>query len=114
MLKTNFKLPELRSEKHLAFVRSQDCLITSGNEHCNGFPVVAHHFTFLKGKRGISQKVGDDKTIPLCHFHHQSLHTIGEKSFWNVWHFGLFELEHLAAELCRKSPCNKARAIYAD
>ena len=106
-LASNFKVPVIRSEKHLAFVRGHDCLIERDYERCNGTPVIAHHFTFLKGKGGMSKKAADIYTVPLCSLHHSSLHAIGEKSFWKSWHFGLFELESIASEFCKQSPCSK-------
>jgi len=33
----------------------------------------------------MSQKAGDDLTVPLCDMHHKTLHQMGEKSFWKAW-----------------------------
>ena len=81
----NFKVAKIRSDRHLAFVRSQECLVNDGKRNrCNGTPVVAHHLTFLGGQ-GKGTKECDSKTVPLCHSHHMNLHHIGEKSFWRSW-----------------------------
>ena len=104
-----FKVPVIRSEEHLAFVRGHDCLIERDGEHCNGTPVFAHHFTFLKGEGGMSKKAADIYTVPLCFFHHGVLHHMGEKSFWKSWKFRLAQLEYIASEFCKSSPCDKVK-----
>lgn len=43
----------------------------------------AHHITIAE-KRGLSQKVSDCWTIPLCYAHHQQLHNTGERRFWSI------------------------------
>ena len=106
---SNFKVATIRSEKHKAFVRSHDCLLERNGKRCNGTPVIAHHFTFIKGEGGISKKAADIYTVPLCFFHHGVLHHMGEKSFWKSWHFGLSELEYIASEFCKQSPCSKVK-----
>lgn len=79
------KEKKTRNNKHLLRIRSLQCIITNGYEHCSGQPVVAHHLTHVLDKGGIGLKTGDNWTVPLCHAHHHSLHMIGEKSFWKVW-----------------------------
>jgi len=66
----------VRSKAHLAFVASQVCLI------CGGAPCHAHHLTFAQ-PRGLSLKVSDEFTVPLCVIHHNALHLHGdERTFW--------------------------------
>ncbi len=86
------KQKPIRSPKHLAYIRSLPCCIMKDGLNCNGTPVCAHHLTIIKGSRGISQKAGDCYCVPLCHFHHTTLHNVGEKSFWSAWKIDAIEL----------------------
>lgn len=56
----------IRDQRHLAQVRAQPCCC--GPEGCDG-PVHAHHLR-TTDEAGLSRRSGDDKTIPLCAFHH--------------------------------------------
>jgi hypothetical protein len=68
--------PRRRSKDHLAFVRSQACLV------CQKTPVDAHHLKFAQA-RTLARKVSDEFTVPLCRSHHQALHRHGnEKAWW--------------------------------
>jgi hypothetical protein len=82
---SNFKVQRIDSPKHLAYIRTLPCHVQQDDEHCNGAPVHAHHLTIIKGERGVSQKAGDNHTLPLCSLHHRTLHNIGEKTFWKNW-----------------------------
>lgn len=96
----NFKTPKIRSKKHLAYIRSLNCIIADNKgQWCNGKPVHAHHLTF-GGRRGMGTKAGDDRAVPLCNFHHNTLHRMGEKRFWKMW--GI-EAELKAQELWEES-----------
>jgi len=65
-----------RSKDHLAFVRSQGCLV------CRKSPADAHHLKFAQ-PRALGRKVSDEFTVPLCRSHHHSLHRHGnEKAWW--------------------------------
>ena len=68
---------KIKDKKYLRWVASNPCIICQQND-CN-----AHHITYAM-KRGISQKVGDQYTIPLCIKHHHQLHNCGmsERDFW--------------------------------
>lgn len=96
------KQKPIRSPNHLALVRSQPCMIKYDGENCNR-QARAHHLTFLKGKRGMGQKVGDNWTVPICDGHHYDLHYIGEKFFWGGYDIGLDEVTNYAMELWEKS-----------
>ena len=66
----------LRSKAHLLFVASKPCLI------CEELPCAAHHITFAQ-VRGLSVKVSDEFTVPLCPLHHNELHAqANERVFW--------------------------------
>ena len=65
----------LRSKAHLQFVASKPCAI------CETLPCHAHHITFAQ-PRGLSQKVSDEFTVPLCVAHHNELHAFGNEASW--------------------------------
>jgi hypothetical protein len=65
----------LRSKAHLQFVACKLCLI------CGQHPCHAHHITFAQ-PRGLSQKVSDAFTEPLCIEHHNDLHGFGNERSW--------------------------------
>ena len=65
----------LRSKAHLALVASKPCLV------CEALPCHAHHITFAQ-PRGLSQKVSDEYTVPLCASHHNELHAFGNEASW--------------------------------
>jgi hypothetical protein len=91
--KSVFALPSerrLRSKAHLMFVASRPCLV------CETLPCHAHHVTFAQ-PRGLSLKVSDEFTVPLCVVHHNALHAAGnEASWWRTQ--GIEPLDH-ACEL---------------
>ncbi len=97
------KQKPIRSPKHLARLRKMDCMITKDGENCNQTPVIGHHLTFLKGQRGISQKVGDNWCVNLCMLHHGNLHYIGEKTFWAFHDFTLDDVMEHAAMLWKET-----------
>jgi hypothetical protein len=66
----------IRSKTHLAFVASKPCLL------CEEAPAHAHHLTFAQPK-GLSLKVSDAFTVPLCALHHNEVHQAkGELAWW--------------------------------
>jgi len=67
----------LRDKAHLAFVRSQPCLV------CGHQPCDPHHLQFAQ-PRALGLKVSDEFTVPLCRNHHQQLHQAGNEVAW--WH----------------------------
>lgn len=50
----------------------------------------------------MSQKAGDERTVPICHIHHLELHRIGEKTFWVKYDFTLSQVEQIAKNLWEK------------
>jgi len=100
---------KIRSSQHLAFVRSQECIIHDGKgNRCNGDMVQAHHLTFCGG-HGMGIKECDSLTVPLCHNHHMHLHHIGERRRWAVW--GI-DAEQEAKSLAIISPDNRINQLY--
>src|SRR5207249_6089695 len=76
--KSLLALPEskrLRDKQHLRFVAKQPCLVC-GREPCD-----PHHLRFAQS-RGLSLKVSDEFTVPLCRAHHRELHRTGKESDW--------------------------------
>jgi hypothetical protein len=70
----------IRSKEHLRFVASQPCLI------CGRTPSHAHHVRYAQ-TRGLSLKVSDEFTVPLCAIHHNQIHTTGkEREWWQERH----------------------------
>ena len=67
----------LRDKAHLKLVATQPCLV------CGRIPSHAHHLTFCQ-KRGLSLKVSDEFTVPLCELHHDELHRYGAEEQWWV------------------------------
>ena len=86
------KTKPIRDDKHLDFIRKKPCIISQDGMNCNGEPVVPHHITFIKAESRMGGKAGDDKTVPLCAMHHNALHFIGEKAFWESWGFSLHSI----------------------
>jgi hypothetical protein len=69
------ELKRIRCKEHLRFVASQPCLV------CGHFPSHAHHVRYAQSK-GLSLKVSDEFTGPLCAIHHQNIHTTGKEREW--------------------------------
>jgi hypothetical protein len=84
----------IRSKEHLRFVARQPCLI------CGRTPSHAHHIRYAQ-PRGLSLKVSDEFTVPLCAIHHSENHATGDERGWwenheidplvvarSLWHLG--------------------------
>jgi hypothetical protein len=65
----------IRCKEHLRFVASQRCLV------CGRSPSQAHHVRYAQS-RGLSLKVSDEFTVPLCAIHHNHIHTTGKEREW--------------------------------
>lgn len=88
-----------RNKLHLAFVRSQACLI------CKKTPADAHHLKFAQ-PRALGRKVSDEFTVPLCRCHHQELHLNGNENAW--WTNMQISPLPIAKELWDASPVHRA------
>jgi hypothetical protein len=90
-----------RSKDHLRFVAQQPCLV------CGRSPSHAHHIRFAQS-RGLSLKVSDEFTVPLCAAHHFRLHTVGdERQWWKEWKLDPIVI---AERLWKESSCGAERA----
>jgi hypothetical protein len=69
------KSRRLRDKNHLLFVAQQPCLV------CGRQPCDAHHLRFAQSP-GLSLKVSDEFTVPLCRVHHRELHRTGLELRW--------------------------------
>ena len=65
----------LRDKSHLRFVAKQPCLV------CGRQPCDPHHLRIAQS-RGLSLKVSDEFTVPLCRAHHRELHSAGKETDW--------------------------------
>ncbi len=91
---------KVRSPSHLKWVRGHSCCAASGA--CLG-AVEAHHVreTVDGSGGGIGLKPDDSSAVPLCRFHHQTVHTSGADTFQTLHRI---DLSALAAELWKRSP----------
>lgn len=71
-----------RSPTHLAATRSRPCCLR-GFGACSG-PVEAHHAFGSATGGGKSLKGSDLAAVPLCHLHHQRLHSQSVPIEWHV------------------------------
>jgi hypothetical protein len=85
----------IRSKEHLRFVASQPCLI------CGRSPSHAHHVRYAQS-RGLSLKVSDEFTVPVCSIHHHDIHTTGKEREW--WQERSIDPLKVAAILWQQSP----------
>jgi hypothetical protein len=83
----------IRSKEHLRFVATQPCVI------CGRTPAHAHHIRYAQ-PRGLSLKVSDEFTVPLCAIHHSENHATGDERRW--WQERKIDPLTVAAELWRK------------
>ena len=75
---------------HLAFVRSQGCVVrTKARTECRG-PIEAHHVR-TAANSGIGMKPPDDSAVGLCMRHHRALHGVGRRTFETTYGVDLIE-----------------------
>jgi hypothetical protein len=84
----------IRSKDHLRFVAQQACLI------CGRRPSQAHHIRYAQ-PRGLTPKVSDEFTVPLCAIHHSENHQTGNERLW--WEHGKIDPLAVARALWEKS-----------
>jgi hypothetical protein len=84
----------VRSKEHLRFVARQPCLI------CGRAPSQAHHIRYAQ-PRGLSLKVSDEYTVPVCAIHHTEIHHTGDERRW--WQERKIDPLETARDLWRRS-----------
>ena len=87
---------------HLAFVRSQGCVVRNkARTECRG-PIEAHHVR-TAANSGIGMKPPDTAAVGLCTRHHRALHGAGRRTFETTYSVDLTEearrLVALAADI---------------
>ena len=95
----------IRCKEHLRFVASQPCLI------CGRSPSHAHHVRYAQSK-GLSLKVSDEFTVPLCAIHHHNIHTTGKEREW--WQERSIDPLKIANALWRQSRDRNPSALRGD
>jgi hypothetical protein len=95
----------IRDREHLRFVATQPCLI------CGRSPSHAHHVRCAQS-RGLSLKVSDEFTVPLCAIHHHQIHTSGKEREW--WQERNVDPLKVAAELWLQSRKQQTNSIKAE
>ena len=95
----------IRCKEHLRFVASQPCLI------CGRAPSHAHHVRYAQS-RGLSLKVSDEFTVPLCSIHHHNIHTTSKEREW--WQQRNIDPIEVANELWQQSTLSRANASEDD
>lgn len=73
----------LRSNDYINWIRTLPCIVCTmavGYIPSMEFRSDPHHIP-LKGHGGMGIKTDDNRTIPLCRFHHELYHQMGRESF---------------------------------
>ena len=94
----------IRCREHLRFVANQPCLI------CGRTPSHAHHVRHAQS-RGLSLKVSDEFTVPLCSIHHHEIHTTGKEREW--WRGRSIDPLKVAAALWQQSREQKQTGVMS-
>ena len=105
LLKDKVSKSNWKSKPYLKWIASQQCILCMYNE-CQ-----AHHITIAE-KRGISQKVSDFWTIPLCYAHHDQLHNFGERKYWEQLNINPMDIAIKFYELWSKDDKNNIEYIH--
>jgi DNA recombination protein Rad52 len=95
----------VRSKEHLRFVASQPCVI------CGRQPTHAHHLRHAQS-RGVSLKVSDEFTVPLCAIHHNDVHRMGNEETW--WRERKVDPLGIARSLWQRTTSSPAGFTSAD
>lgn len=95
----------IRSKDHLRYIASLPCLI------CGRLPSHAHHVRYAQS-RGLSLKVSDEFTVPLCAVHHHHIHTTGKEREW--WEERNIDPLQVAGALWAKSRANALATAGSD
>jgi hypothetical protein len=76
------KVPHATSRRRLSTLRSAQASARRQNPR-NKFPASSMHITYAtRNPEGLSLKVSDEFTVPLCAIHHHHIHTTGKEQEW--------------------------------
>lgn len=92
----------IRCKEHLRFVASHPCVI------CGRQPSHAHHLRHAQS-RGVSLKVSDEFTVPLCAIHHNEVHQTGKEDVW--WRARKIEPLAIAQSLWQQGLGSRSRLV---
>jgi hypothetical protein len=95
----------IRCREHLRFVASQPCII------CGRSPSQAHHVRYAQ-RKGLSLKVSDEFTVPLCAIHHHHIHSTGKERDW--WQERKIDPLSVASRLWQQSRKGHLAALGVD
>ena len=92
----------IRDKSHLAYVRTQPCLIMQGGLNCNR-AADPHHLLNVQ-EAAVGLKAGDNWTVPICRIHHRELHDfpMGEIAYFAEWGIDYEEVKSMAKVLWEK------------
>lgn len=81
-----FRTPRVRSDRHLAAIRSMPCLICGKHSPSEPAHIRLSRAEYKIEQAGMGAKPHDFLTVPLCAEHHRNgndaEHMIGTKAFW--------------------------------
>ena len=75
------------NKKHLNYILSHACIVS--NSECIGLIQGHHLMKPFDGVRGMGLKANDKNLVPLCMFHHNELHRMGDEYKFSFKYFGL-------------------------
>lgn len=78
------KRERVKSQDHLAFIRTLPCLITGVTHLIEAAHVSFEDLSYGKFGRGYGQKEEDRWTVPLHRVQHARQHSMNEREFWRV------------------------------
>lgn len=92
-----------QNKKHIGYILTLDCCCS--NFECNGV-IQAHHLLKpFDGVRGMGMKANDKNLVPLCVYHHNELHRMGnEYAFADKYFDNPSHLKFIAQRNWLRSP----------
>lgn len=76
------KRPRSHEQDHLKFIRALPCIICLTRNLIQAAHLRAGNPVYGKRTTGMSEKPGDEWTLPLCAAHHEEQHRGNEMAFW--------------------------------
>lgn len=92
-----------QNKKHIDYIHTLSCCCS--NSECNGVVQVHHLLKPFDGIRGMGMKSNDKNLVPLCVYHHNELHRMGNEYKFSYKYFGWeAQLKHIAQTHWLRSP----------